>query len=105
MSTSWVTINQTDDPEEGFGQWTIDDQESLNSRAERNAWNVNPRSVGIASVLNRSNLSALQIVSKSAPNWGNWDAEEFAFTPEQLDIFPEDTQADAEGWSLQPEPS
>lgn len=94
MGTDWAVVD--DNPEEGFSEWTVDDLSSLNFDSERQAWSVAPTALAI---------SGNAAVGAQAPTWGVWAAEEFRFTPEEVNITPEQAQADTEGWTVLDEPS
>jgi len=88
VGTSWTIETQSDESDD----WTVDNLDSLNSSAEKESWILTPIS---------SNASG----RSKAIGWGNWVAEEFNFTPEDVDIAPEQVQADREQWTIVPEAS
>ena len=88
MGTSWTIETQSSEASD----WTVDNMDSLNSSAEQEAWILTPAS---ANATGRS----------QAIGWGNWGPDEFNFFPEDVDIIPEQVQADREQWTIVSEPS
>ncbi len=86
MGTTWTVQSESNESRD----WTIDNLSSLDTKDERNAWSlspVSPDATGRSRVL----------------GWGNWAVEDFHFLPEEVDILPDEIQADREQWTLQAE--
>lgn len=83
MATNWSVQTESNES----ADWTVDNLDSLASAEEKESWGLEPVSP------NASGRSRVM-------GWGNWAAEDFHFLPEELDIVPEEMQADRRQWTI-----
>ena len=89
MGTTWSVTSDIGSSE--ASEWGV--TEDPISAAELHAWTTK------ATVLSSNANKNVGLM-----NFGGWAAEEFAETPEDVNVAPEVIQADQEEWTLRPEP-
>jgi len=90
MGNSWTIQDDIGDSEDT--SWTK--SSPLNAGTEDKAWTSAPAALDRNVTDNKF----------SHIGFAGWAAEEFMFLPEDVDVNPEDTQADNDDWSISSEP-
>lgn len=90
MGTTWEVVTDLSDSEED--EWTtVIGQDTLNPQAK--AWRIVPLA-----------LSPNANARDSFLGWGAFAPEEYNVRPEDDIVLPEESQDDADGWTIVPEP-
>lgn len=87
MGTEWTIQTEASEDDE----WTVDDLSGLDSKEEKDAWKEQHSALGV---------SSFATPEAGVLGWANTDAENFAQLPEDVDIAPEDIQADNDEWTI-----